>query len=130
FMAPRAGAFEIFGITLFEDQSDRDAEAVIADPQPYTLTITTNAEGALDAAIRNASALVADQAEPASGAAGLLAKARGDYRRITAALYGEGHYGGVVNILVGGREATMLPPDVQLPDSVPVEITVQPGPLF
>ena len=31
--------------------------------------------------VRNASALVADQNEPASGAAGLLAKARGDYRK-------------------------------------------------
>lgn len=129
-LAPRAVAFEIFGITLFEDQADRDADAVIADPQPYTLEITTNAEGALDGAIRNASALVADQGEPASGAAGLLAKARGDYRRITAALYGEGYYGGVVNVLVGGREATTLPPDVNLPDPVPVEVVVQPGPLF
>lgn len=129
-LAPPAAAFEIFGITLFEDQADRDAEAVIADPQPYTLEITTNAEGAVDAAIRNASALVADQDEPASGSAGLLAKARGDYRRITAALYGEGYYGGVVNILVGGREATTLPPDVKLPDPVPVQVVVRPGPLF
>jgi translocation and assembly module TamA len=130
FMAPRAAAFEIFGITLFEEQSDRDADAVIADPQPYTLEITTNAEGGVDGAIRNASALVADQDEPASGAAGLLAKARGDYRRITAALYGEGHYGGVVNILVGGREAATLPPDIDLPDPVAIEVIVQPGPLF
>ena len=27
-----AGAFEIFGLRLFEDQADRDAAAVIADP--------------------------------------------------------------------------------------------------
>lgn len=125
-----AGAFEIFGLRLFEDQADRDAAAVIGDPQPYEVEIVTASEGDLDAAIRNASALVADQNEPASGAAGLLAKARGDYRRITGALYGQGHYGGTVNILVGGVEASRLPPDADLPDPVPVRVVVDPGPLF
>ena len=80
--------------------------------------------------MRNASALVADQDEPASGAAGLLAKARGDYRRIVAALYNEGYYGGTVSIRVGGVEAANLAPDVNLPDPVDVAIVVDPGPLF
>jgi translocation and assembly module TamA len=125
-----AGAFEIFGLRLFEDQSDRDAAAVIGDPQPYVLEMVTGAAGELDTAIRSASALVADQDKPASGAAGLLAKARGDYRRITGALYGQGHYGGTINILVGGVEASRLPPDADLPDPVPVRVVVDPGPLF
>jgi len=124
------GAFEIFGIKLFEDQSEQDAEAVIADPQPYTVAITINATGAVESAVRNASALVADQNEPASGAAGLLAKARGDYRRIVAALYNEGYYGGTASIRVGGVEAANLAPDVNLPDPVDVAIVVDPGPLF
>ena len=51
----RANAFQFLGLTLFEDQADADAEAVIADPQPYTATITTNATGEVDAAIRDAS---------------------------------------------------------------------------
>ena len=68
-------AFEIFGLKLFEDQSEEDAAAVIADPQPYFVTVAINATGAVESAVRNASALVADQGEPASGAAGLLAKA-------------------------------------------------------
>jgi translocation and assembly module TamA len=125
-----AAAFEIFGIKLFEDQSEADAEAVIADPQPYTIEVTVAGEGEVESAVRNASALVGDADEPASGAAGLLAKARGDYRRIVAALYNEGYYGGTVHILVGGREASALAPDVSLPDPVGVVITVDPGPLF
>ncbi|GHA18039.1 membrane protein [Devosia pacifica] len=128
--APQASALEIFGITLFEDEADRDQDAVIADPQPYTVDFIANADGDLESTIRNASALFSDQDEPASGAAGFLAKARGDYRRITAALYGEGYYGGTVNILVGGVEAVNLPPDANLPDPVDVVVTVDPGPLF
>ena len=129
-LTPQASAFEIFGIKLFEDQNDKDADAVIADPQPYTVEVTVSETGTPENAVRNASALVADVNEPASGAAGLLAKARGDYRRILAALYDEGYYGGSINILVGGREASGLPPDVDLPDPVAVSIQVNPGPLF
>ncbi|WP_246132623.1 autotransporter assembly complex protein TamA [Devosia ginsengisoli] len=125
-----ASAFEIFGLKLFEDQSEEDAAAVIADPQPYTVVVTVNATGAVESAVRNASALVADQNEPASGAAGLLAKARGDYRRIVAALYNEGYYGGTASIRVGGVEAANLAPDVNLPDPVDVAIVVDPGPQF
>jgi translocation and assembly module TamA len=125
-----ATAFEIFGLRLFESQSDRDADAVIADPRPYTVEIRSGAEGPLDAAIRGASALVADQDRPASGVAGLVAKARGDYRRIMGALYGEGRYGGTVSILIGGTEAAKLAPDAELPGPVPVRIIVDPGPLF
>lgn len=128
--AAPVSAFEIFGLKLFEDQSEEDAAAVIADPQPYFVTVTINATGAVDSAVRNASALVADQNEPASGAAGLLAKARGDYRRIVAALYNEGYYGGVASIRVGGVEAAKLAPDVNLPDPVDVVIAVDPGPQF
>ena len=123
-------ALEFFGITLFEDQGKIDADAVIADPQPYSATLETGATGALDAAIRTASSLVAEQAKPASGAAGLLARARGDYKRILTALYDQGYYGGTINILIGGKEAALLPPDTSLPDPVAVRLLVAPGPLF
>ena len=128
--AAPVAAFELFGIKFFEDQAEIDAEAVIVDPQPYYVSVAVNAAGGLEAVVRNASALVADQNEPASGAAGLLAKARGDYKRIVAALYNEGHYGGVVSIRIGGQEAANLPPDVDMPDPVDVVIAVDPGPLF
>ncbi len=122
-------AFELFGMKFFEDEA-ADADAVIVDPQPYFVTFTSSEGGAVEAALRNASALLADQAEPASGAAGLIAKARGDYRRLLAALYGEGHYGGAVSIRIGGQEAANLPPDTNLPDPVDVTIAVTAGPLF
>ena len=125
-----AQAFEFLGIKLFEDQSDIDAEAVIADPQPYTATLTTSATGSLESTIRNASSLLAGQGAPASGAAGLLARARSDYGRILGALYNEGYYGGAISILVGGREAAKLPPDTRLPKPVEVQLKVDPGPLF
>ena len=125
-----AVGFELFGIKFFEDQSEIDAEAVIVDPQPYFVTFTSSEGGGVEAALRNASALLADEAEPASGAAGLIAKARGDYRRLLAALYGEGYYGGAVSIRIGGREASSLAPDTNLPDPVDVTVAVTAGPLF
>lgn len=129
-LASGASAFEFFGIKLFEDQSEIDADAVIGDPQTYTATLETTATGDVANAIRGASALLADQAAPASGAAGLLAKARSDYRRILAALYNQGYYGGDISILVGGKEAANLPPDIDLPDPVSVVLRVDAGPLF
>src|SRR5690606_18499671 len=60
-------AFELFGIKFFDDQSDLDAEAVIVDPQPYFVTFTSSEGGGVESALRNASALLADQNEPASG---------------------------------------------------------------
>jgi len=128
--AAPAGAFELFGMKFFEDQSEEDAAAVVVDPQPYFVTFTTSESGAVEGAVRNASALLADQDRPASGAAGLIAKARGDYRRILAALYGEGYYGGAVSIRIGGIEASGLAPDTNLPDPVDVTVAVSTGPLF
>ncbi|ODT66917.1 MAG: hypothetical protein ABS75_25390 [Pelagibacterium sp. SCN 63-23] len=125
-----ASAFELFGIKFFEDQADRDAEAVIVDPQTYKVIFTASEGGTVEAALRNASGLITDEAEPTSGAAGLIAKARGDYRRLLAALYSEGHYGGSVSIRIGGVEAANLPPDTDLPDPVEVTIAVTTGPLF
>jgi translocation and assembly module TamA len=120
--------FELFGWRPFG--GGEDAEAVIADPQRYAVTEAINAPNDLAGVIRNASSLVADQGGPASGAAGLIAKARGDYRRITAALYGEGYYGGTISIRIEGQEAANLAPDISLPDPARVDVIVDPGPLF
>ena len=125
-----AQAFELFGIKFFEDQSEIDASSVIADPQPYSAELLTSAKDGLEGTIRNASSLIGGQSEPANGAAGLLARARADYKRILGALYNEGYYGGTISILVGGREAANIPPDATLPKPVAVEVRVEPGPLF
>jgi translocation and assembly module TamA len=122
-----ARGFEFLGFKFFEDES---VDTSIVDPQPYSVTFSSSESGAPENAARNASSLVKDQSEPASGAAGLIAKARGDYRRIIAALYNEGYYGGAVSIRIGGVEASNLAPDVNLPDPVDVTIAVSTGPQF
>jgi translocation and assembly module TamA len=130
-MVPPAVAFDLFGLKLFEDQSEKDAEAVIADPVAYSVDFQSgNAAPEVASAIRNASDLVAGADEPASGIAGLLASANGDYRRILASLYAEGYYGGTVSIRLNGREAAGLAPDANLSRPVAVAITVNPGPVF
>ena len=45
-------AFEFLGIRFFEDQSEIDADSVIADPRPYSATLVTSAKGDVEAAIR------------------------------------------------------------------------------
>src|SRR5690606_8565008 len=114
----------------FGSSADEDAEAVIADPRTYTLTFETGAEGEFDGALRGASNLWGDREQPASGVAGLLAKARGDYARLVAALYNFGYYGGAVTILVNGRDAASIPPDASLPEPATIAVTIDPGPRF
>ncbi|MBB3951997.1 autotransporter assembly complex protein TamA [Aureimonas jatrophae] len=105
----------------------------IPDPVRYEATLTVMPdESGLQDTLERASALVADEAEPVSGSLGLLAKARTDRRRIVAALYEAARYDGLVQIRVDGRDIATLEPDATFDTSrtVPVEITVDPGPLF
>lgn len=126
-----AVAFSLFGFTFFEDQQTEDANAVIADPQAYELNFElVTDDSAVEDAARNASTLWTDRDAPASGAAGLLASARQDYRRIVSALYANGYYGGTVTINVDGKEATTLAPDATLGDPALVVIRVDTGPQF
>lgn len=124
-----AAAFELFGFRLWGSADDTSLE--IIDPLPYTVTFeATGAGNGLEKRLQTASALWAEREQPASGRGGLLARARGDYRRILAALYAEGYYGGEISILLAGREAADLSLDTDLPTPVPIAITVRPGPAF
>src|SRR5690606_7518640 len=115
--ASPAHAFELFGIKLWGKDKAEEADDVIAEPKRYSVEVTsggtrTNKDGTaadVEDLVKGASRLVADEEKAASGSGGLLAKARGDYRRILMALYGEGRYGGTISILVDGREAANLP---------------------
>lgn len=129
-----ANAFELFGVRLFgaaEAQQEMTDES-FGQPVPYTVIFNVESDdGDLDVGqLRGASALWQGREEPALGAPGLLADARSDYRGLLGALYGTGRYGGTINILVDGREAATLPPDTELTGTVPVIITVEPGPLY
>lgn len=129
----KAGAFELFGVHLWGKKKQDDAAAdVIGEPKYYTVDVVA-APGAPEDGVKTvkaASSLVGDHEKPASGSAGLLAKARGDYRKILAALYAEGRYGGVISITVNGQEAADLRPDTELPEKSSIVITIDTGPEY
>lgn len=125
-----AMAFEIFGLRFFERGEDT-AEDVIGTPQPYVLDFFVEGDdGGLENRLRNASSLWTDREEPASGAAGLIAKARGDYRRILDALYAAARYGGTISITIDGREVDTLSAGAEIATPAAVRIAIDPGPLF
>ncbi|TNF59618.1 MAG: outer membrane protein assembly factor [Rhodobacteraceae bacterium] len=60
----------------------------------------------------------------------IIAAAQADYANLTAALYDAGHFGGVIRILVDGREAARIS-QLDLPGSVArVTVSVETGPAF
>jgi translocation and assembly module TamA len=127
-----AYSFELFGIKIFGGK-DEEADDTIGEPYRYAIEFTTAPtadEADLDKLLKGASTLWQDREKAASGAAGLLAKARGDYRRLLATLYSEGRYGGTISITVDGREAADLPVDAQVSNPASIHISVDPGPLF
>lgn len=130
FSCPPALAFNFFGLKLFEGKADEDAD-VIGEPQDYSVDFTVSGEdGDLTKKLKGASNLWADREKPASGVAGLIAKARGDYKRLLDALYAEARYGGAISITIDGREASEMAPDAALSDTAAVTIAIEPGPLF
>jgi len=60
----------------------------------------------------------------------LLAAARADYRRLVAALYENGHFGGSVSILFDGREAADINILREVPSPRTITLRVAPGPTF
>lgn len=126
-----ASAFELFGIHLFGKKEPAAEDMTIGDPQTYSVEFSVAGDADdLEDVLKGASSLWGDRDEPASGAAGLIAKARSDYRRLLAALYGEARYGGSISILIDGREAADLPPDARISEPASVAISIDPGPLF
>lgn len=124
-----ARSFELFGIRLFGSEPEQQ-DLVIGEPQPYSVAFEVGGGDDLEDRLKAASGLWRDRDDPASGAAGLIAKARGDYRRLLAALYGEGRYGGSISITIDGLEAARLPPDAVIGNPASVVVTVDTGPSF
>ena len=129
-----AEAARLFGVCVLPpcDPVEPEDDGLI-DPLRYEAELVfRGGEDQEDAesAVNGASDLLRRDDEAAPGASGLIARARGDYRRILAALYQQGYYGPAISILIGGEEATVLEPDADLPDGVAVEVIVDPGPAF
>jgi translocation and assembly module TamA len=104
----------------------------IPDPLPYTTSLTvTGGDSRIEKALRNASGLIENQATPASGLIGLIARARQDVARLTAALYENARYAGQIAITVDGKPLETIGPfDPVATRPVPVAITVSSGPAF
>lgn len=125
-----ASAFELFGWKIFGGDK-AETEDVIGEPQNYTIEFNvTGPDEDLESTLQGASGLWKDREKAASGVSGLLAKARGDYKRLLSTLYGEGRYGGTISIKVDGQEAADLPPDAQLANPATITVSVDTGPLF
>lgn len=128
----QAKALELFGICLTGNCDEQDADIDLIDPKNYdaSFDFSTMPEGFDDDGVRAKSELWRGRNKPVGGSAGLVARARGDYRRILSGLYGEGHYGGSISIMVNGREASDIGPGAVLPENSTVAIVVDPGPLY
>jgi translocation and assembly module TamA len=106
-----------------------------ADPQPYTVTIASSGDGALDTAVKDSATLLSLKDKTQVGGFALAQRARDDADRFQTALRAFGYYAGTVAITIAGRplEDPALPDAVdQAPAAppVPVAVTIQPGPLF
>ncbi|MFO1106365.1 MAG: autotransporter assembly complex family protein [Amaricoccus sp.] len=125
-----ADAFSLFGFHLW-GKPETDDRVEVIDPLPYKVDFEVSGQNdALKGILTNASALWTNRDEPASGKAGLISRAKGDYRRLLAALYDAGYYGGQISITLAGAEAADLTLAVDFPKTVPVAIQVIPGPIF
>jgi translocation and assembly module TamA len=129
--AAPVAAFELFGYRLWGKSEEEEDSFEVIDPLPFTVEVeVSGGSNGLARSLESASALWRGQDLPASGRGGLLAQARGDYRRILAALYDNAYYGGEISILLAGREAADLTLDSPMPATVPVTIRIRPGPRF
>jgi len=125
--APLYG-FEIFGLHLWGKKAQNEtAFDTIGVPKTYQITLDVAGDEGVAKIVRQASSLMVDKDKPVSGSAGLIAKAKGDYQRILAALYAQGYYGGTISISLDGREAADFELDTELGDETSIVIAVDTG---
>ena len=126
-----AQAIELFGKCFGSscaEQSESDPE--ITDPRFYEVNLNISSPEDVQAVIEGRSQLWRNRDAAVPGSAGLLSRARGDYKRIISALYDEGYYGGSVSIKVNGSEAAEINPGTVLPDKSYVTIKVDAGRVY
>jgi translocation and assembly module TamA len=125
--APAHAFWDVFG--LFSP--DADEEEVSPDAHPYVVGVQVAGDDAdLEERLRAASQLYSQRDQVPPSTAALIARARGDYARILAALFADGRYGGSISISIEGRLPENIPPDAELPRPAAVNVTVDPGPVF
>jgi translocation and assembly module TamA len=90
----------------------------------------SGADDALKARLAGASLTIASDEQADTTPQDLIAAARADYRRLLAALYAHGYYGGTISIRIDGREAAAFSP-FDAPRAIgTVAINVDTGPQF
>jgi len=129
--AHSAAAFELFGIKLWGEDEDDAGDLGILNPRDYSAGFNIGpVQNGIADRLKQASAVWTGRDTPASGAAGLITTAQGDYRTILAALYAEGYYSGAIGIRINGQEAASLALGAELSDPIQVQISVDPGPRY
>ncbi len=125
----RAEALELFGKCLIGTCEKDEGQTNFIDPRIYQveLEVDPSAPEAIGEAIKAASELWRGREEAVAGSAGLVARSKGDYRRILAALYNTGRYAGQISIRVNGSEAAELTAGQEMPYESKVTINVSPG---
>jgi translocation and assembly module TamA len=98
-----------------------------ADPQPYTVSLKSTGDGALDAALNGSSVLVSLQKTAPVGGFALTERARQDAARFETALSSFGYYKATVITTIGGHNLSdpTLPGTIDsAPANPPLEIAV------
>jgi len=131
----QAHGSEAFGSFLESIRQLWSDDAENADENQVQFSVALNlASGPPDLkdALEEASALVAQSEEGVPTTETLLALARQEPARLTAALYQQGYYGARIEIAVAGQPLNDDTSEFAIGDgqTVPVTITVEPGPFF
>ena len=91
---------------------------------------TPGASEGLRKELLSASSLQAAQRDKVTDPQDLFAVARAEYGKLLGALYAQGHYSGVIHVLIDGREAADIAP-LDAPAQIKrIEVSVDPGPAF
>ena len=133
--AAPARAFDPFG--WFTERPPQPAPGAI----PYELTVVgLDADAAAKSAVNDVSILYRLRREPPQSGDELVRRAESDLPRIIDALWGAGYYDASVAVRIAGHPLTIQSPSSQAARSAadrlkgrataPVEIVVEPGPLY
>ena len=131
------------GLAVISPKSQAQAEGFLGlfgKRKPATVVVGSIAYSAsldeldltdnLKKVIKTSSILISEQAKPAPGPVELLNRARGDYRRILAAMYANAYYGAEISIMLNGREVSEIPLSATVTQPVQIRYRVRPGPQF
>lgn len=125
-----AHALELFGRCIIGPCGDADAkaDAELIDPKRYQIDMKIEGGNeTVETAIKSASELWRGRESPVGGSAGVIARARGDYTRILAALYNSGYYGGSISIRLLGEQASEIAVGADFPTGSLISVAVTTG---